>query len=82
LGALPLARASGRAHPLCVRGAQESVVDFFGVGMKAAEVAAHVERMKTLARKVESLRDPAAQFFVDTKALPAVPKWGRSCDWK
>lgn len=31
--------------------------------------------------QVEALRDPAADFELPAAALPAVPKWGRACDW-
>ncbi len=42
--------------------AQDTVLDFYGVGIKAAEIRGLVDRMATLARLVEELRDPVNQF--------------------
>ena len=41
---------------------QDTVLDFYGVGIKAAEIRGLVDRMATLARLVEELRDPVNQF--------------------
>ena len=49
------------------------MLDFYGVGIKAAEIRGLVDRMATLARLVEELRDPVNQF-----ELPQVrPPWNR-----
>ena len=31
--------------------------------------------------QVETLHHPARDFQLAAAALPAVPKWGRACDW-
>ena len=43
-----------------------AVLDWFGVSVKAAEIPAHLQRMKTLARKVPS---------VLPSSLHQIPSW-------
>ncbi|KAK9828376.1 hypothetical protein WJX81_001254 [Elliptochloris bilobata] len=56
------------------------VLDWFGVSVKAAEIPAHLERMRVLARKVEALGDAPQQFRLQAVQV-AMPKWGRACGW-
>jgi hypothetical protein len=56
------------------------VLDFYGVGIKAAEIRGLVDRMATLARLVEELRDPVNQFELpqvrQRQALHLAADWG------
>ena len=57
---------------------QETVLDFYGVPIKAADIRAHVDRMSTLARRIGSLPDPHTQLQLPAAALPPLPKWSRA----
>ena len=46
------------------------MLDFYGVGIKAAEIRGLVDRMATLARLVEELRDPVNQFELPQARSP------------
>ncbi|EIE23598.1 hypothetical protein COCSUDRAFT_47361 [Coccomyxa subellipsoidea C-169] len=58
-----------------------AVLDWFGVSVKASEIPAHLQRMKTLARKIEAVGpEPHKVFRLDAVAV-TLPKWARMCDW-
>lgn len=60
---------------------QETVLDFYGVPIKAADIRAHVDRMSTLSRRIGSLPDPHTQLQLPPTALPPLPKWSRAVSW-
>eukprot|EP00884_Botryococcus_braunii_P018071 jgi/Botrbrau1/4948/Bobra.0122s0026.1 len=59
---------------------KEPVLDWFGVTVKAVEVADHIRRMAILARKIEVNSEPERQFRPDGLHVP-LPKWARACNW-
>ncbi|KAK9824197.1 hypothetical protein WJX72_008454 [[Myrmecia] bisecta] len=60
--------------------ASNAVLDFFGVPVKASEMASHVERMGVLAKKIEAVAEPEKHFRLEAVNL-SIPKWGRECGW-
>ncbi|CAL8472046.1 g11588 [Coccomyxa elongata] len=58
-----------------------AVLDWFGTAVKAAEIPAHLQRMKTLARKIEAVGPEAHKVFRLDAVAVTLPKWGRMCDW-
>lgn len=46
-------------------------------GVNVADVLNH----SLVRSQIEALEDPARDFELAPNALPAVPKWGRACNW-
>ncbi|XP_020108708.1 protein CHROMATIN REMODELING 5 isoform X2 [Ananas comosus] len=56
-----------------------TVLDFFGVSVKAAELLSRVEELQHLAKRIARYKDPVSQFRVVTQHKS--PQWSKSCGW-
>lgn len=59
---------------------RDALLDFFGASVKAEEFIAHLDMMRQLAKRIESLKDPL-HFRLDNCQLPAPPRWGKCIGW-
>ncbi|OEL30967.1 Protein CHROMATIN REMODELING 5, partial [Dichanthelium oligosanthes] len=56
-----------------------TVLDFFGVAVKAYELLARVEELQFLAKRIARYKDPIKQYRIQ---LPyKKPQWSASCGW-
>ncbi|KAL6657430.1 hypothetical protein ACP70R_005210 [Stipagrostis hirtigluma subsp. patula] len=56
-----------------------TVLDFFGVAVKAYELLARVEELQFLAKRIARYKDPVRQYRIQ---LPyKKPQWSASCGW-
>ncbi|XP_062189228.1 protein CHROMATIN REMODELING 5 isoform X2 [Phragmites australis] len=56
-----------------------TVLDFFGVAVKAYELLARVEELQFLAKRIARYKDPIRQYRIQ---LPyKKPQWSASCGW-
>lgn len=66
-----------------VRGADMEVkgtlLDFFGVSVKAYEVLDRVEELQLLAKRIKRYKDPVGQFRLITNHKS--PQWSKGCGW-
>jgi chromodomain-helicase-DNA-binding protein 1 len=58
---------------------QGTVLDFFGVAVKAHELIARVEELQFLARRIARYKDPVRQYRI--QAPYKKPQWSASCGW-
>ncbi|KAK8958001.1 CHD3-type chromatin-remodeling factor PICKLE [Platanthera zijinensis] len=56
-----------------------TILDFFGVAVKAYEILNRVEELRLLAKRIKPYKDPAAQFRLVTQHKS--PQWSKSCGW-
>ncbi|KAL0923098.1 hypothetical protein M5K25_007143 [Dendrobium thyrsiflorum] len=56
-----------------------TILDFFGVAIKAHEVLNRVEELQLLAKRIKPYKDPVAQFRLVTQHKS--PQWSKSCGW-
>ncbi|KAF0907372.1 hypothetical protein E2562_015866 [Oryza meyeriana var. granulata] len=56
-----------------------TVLDFFGVAVKAHELIARVEELQFLARRIARYKDPVRQYRI--QAPYKKPQWSASCGW-
>ncbi|KAH0466200.1 hypothetical protein IEQ34_006303 [Dendrobium chrysotoxum] len=56
-----------------------TILDFFGVAIKAYEVLNRVEELQLLAKRIKPYKDPVAQFRLVTQHKS--PQWSKSCGW-
>ncbi|XP_010907831.1 protein CHROMATIN REMODELING 5 isoform X1 [Elaeis guineensis] len=56
-----------------------TLLDFFGVPVKAYEVLDRVEELQLLAKRIGRYQDPVSQFRLITQHKS--PQWSKSCGW-
>lgn len=56
-----------------------AVLDFFGVAVKAQELAERVRELQLLSKRIQRYQDPVQQFRLKTH--PRNPSWSKSCSW-
>ncbi|XP_038972966.1 protein CHROMATIN REMODELING 5 isoform X1 [Phoenix dactylifera] len=56
-----------------------TLLDFFGVPVKAYEVLDRVEELQLLAKRIGRYKDPVSQFRLITQHKS--PQWSKSCGW-
>ncbi|KAG0487905.1 hypothetical protein HPP92_006716 [Vanilla planifolia] len=56
-----------------------TILDFFGVTVKASEVLNRVEELQLLAKRIKPYKDPVAQFRLVSQHKS--PQWSKSCGW-
>lgn len=56
-----------------------AVLDFFGVAVKAQELAERVRELQLLSKRIKRFNDPVSQFRLKTH--PRNPSWSKSCSW-
>ncbi|PKA67000.1 CHD3-type chromatin-remodeling factor PICKLE [Apostasia shenzhenica] len=69
-------RAAVKEGNMDVKG---TILDFFGVPVKAYEVLNRVEELQLLAKRIKPYKDAVAQFRLVTQHK--VPQWSKSCGW-
>ncbi|MEW5309897.1 MAG: hypothetical protein WDW38_001742 [Sanguina aurantia] len=61
--------------------AEDAILDFFGVAVKAQELLTHVSQFRMLARRISGLKDPPSLFKLDAGSQLPPPKWGKLLGW-
>lgn len=56
-----------------------TVLDFFGVPVKAYELLARVEELQCLAKRIARYKDPVRQYRIQSPYKK--PQWSASCGW-
>eukprot|EP00252_Welwitschia_mirabilis_P022955 TRINITY_DN6373_c0_g1_i2.p1 TRINITY_DN6373_c0_g1~~TRINITY_DN6373_c0_g1_i2.p1 ORF type:complete len:1772 (+),score=448.14 TRINITY_DN6373_c0_g1_i2:174-5489(+) len=56
-----------------------AILDFFGVAVKAHELAERVRELQLLSKRIKRFPDPVKMFRLKTH--PKNPSWSRSCSW-
>ncbi|XP_020273796.1 protein CHROMATIN REMODELING 5-like isoform X3 [Asparagus officinalis] len=56
-----------------------TLLDFFGVPVKAYEILNRVEELQMLAKRIKRYEDPVSQFRLTTQHKS--PQWSKSCGW-
>ncbi|GLJ30893.1 hypothetical protein SUGI_0614590 [Cryptomeria japonica] len=56
-----------------------AILDFFGVAVKAYELAERVRELQLLSKRIKRFQDPVTQFRLKTH--PRNPPWSKSCSW-
>ncbi|CAD5165770.1 unnamed protein product [Musa acuminata subsp. malaccensis] len=59
--------------------AKGTLLDFFGVSVKAHEFLNRVEELQLLAKRIGRYKDPVSQFRLVTQHKS--PQWSKSCGW-
>ncbi|KAL5197699.1 hypothetical protein ABZP36_001211 [Zizania latifolia] len=59
--------------------AKGTVLDFFGVAVKAYELLARVEELQFLAKRIQRYKDPVRQYRIQSPYKK--PQWSASCGW-
>ncbi|THU70874.1 hypothetical protein C4D60_Mb08t29600 [Musa balbisiana] len=59
--------------------AKGTLLDFFGVSVKAHEFLYRVEELQLLAKRIGRYKDPVSQFRLVTQHKS--PQWSKSCGW-
>jgi len=60
---------------------REPLLDFFGAGIKAADLLNVIGKLKLLASKVEPYRQKPGLYRLDTAAQMPIPKWAAPMGW-
>ncbi|XP_042379189.1 protein CHROMATIN REMODELING 5-like [Zingiber officinale] len=59
--------------------AKSTLLDFFGVPVKAHELLNRVEELQLLSKRIGRYKDPVSQFRLVTQHKS--PQWSKSCGW-